>query len=72
MFRSVGAKYSPSFTQDLDWYKSYTWSVREEKRFKIWLVKEIQKEFRLNKRAAANDADFFLLNYGWTYKIEEC
>lgn len=72
MFKCVGAKYSIKFTKNDNWYKCYSWTVREEERFKIWLTQEIRKEFRVNKRSAKNDADFFLLNYGWVHRVEEC
>lgn len=73
MFKCVGAKYTKKFIDsDENWYLSRSWSFREELRFKLWLVEQIRKEFRVNKRTAQDDADFFLLNYGWVYRLEEC
>ena len=70
MFWAIGAKYSPAKTKKFGWYRENSWSIREEKRFEAWLVAEIRRDFRVNNRTAKQNAGMFLLNYGWSLRLE--
>ncbi len=68
MFESVRVKYSRNFSKQHKWYLKYSWSEEQEKEFKRYFIKEHFKKFKLSKRIAEKDWDWFNLCYGWTRK----
>lgn len=73
----VGCDYE-TFDFVEDWYNKYHWTEEEQLAFKEWLVtelatnKDIRRNFKLyskNRKVLANDANWFMLQYGWTTKV---
>ncbi len=68
MFSMVGTKYSEEFCQKKDWYLKYSFNKEQEYKFRDFFIKSAQKDFRWNKRTAANEYSHFSLMWGWTLK----
>jgi len=72
MFRRIGLEYSPDIVKRDKWYLEHSWTVDEEEEYRQWLVNELRMDFRYySKRIAEYEAAFFIMNYGWTTKVEE-
>jgi len=80
MFLRVGEEYSPSKTQEEEWYWTHEWTEKERDEFVKWLAEYLynNKEARQeivnypikNKKRCADAANWFELNYGWKIKQE--
>ena len=46
-------------------YQSYTWSEKQEKEFRDYLVKYLIKKEKHTEHGATSEASWFVLNYGW-------
>lgn len=73
MFRRVGIKTIHNQDDVLEfqkqhgdeWYRSHTWSEKEEQDFSLWLQKKIRTRLKVTKHKARQEAGLFLLQYGW-------
>lgn len=49
-----------------NWYLKYSWTEKQENKFRDWLVKYLMKTNKTtNKKWASNKASWYLLSYGW-------
>jgi hypothetical protein len=71
MFASVGRVYSPDVTGKPDWFLSSSWTPKQYKTFRNWLVKEGIRRMRWPKRQANKEASLFLLFCGWSINLED-
>lgn len=67
--RFIGIKYNFNFFKKNEFWRKYSWSSREEGRFRSWFIKEIRKDLKISKRAAIEEVNWFILQYSWTYRM---
>jgi len=67
MFKFIGAEYTDNLVSEEDWFLVNTWSQDEENKFKNWFVDDL-RSLGLTKKLATEEANFFLMNYGWKTK----
>lgn len=67
MFSMVEQKYSADFCKKNGWFLKRSWTEQKQKKFKVWLVKEL-RTLSMTKRMAEVEAEWFICNYGWTTK----
>jgi hypothetical protein len=65
MHKFINVPYDEDACKKEDWFMRHTWTSEEEDKFKEWLITEIRKDFEFSKKISENEANFFLLNYGW-------
>jgi hypothetical protein len=65
MFKIVNEKYSVEFTKQNNWYTLCTWTVKQEKVYKVWFIKHIMKDLVLSKKRAEEYYSYFSLMWGW-------
>ena len=51
-------------THPWQWFEYYTWTKDEQEEFRVWFVGECRKRFRMTKKVAESEADWFLLGHG--------
>lgn len=66
MFSRVGIEYEPTYVEKSGWYLTASWSAAEQESFRQWLIKYLLKRFKPMESYAIKQADWFILNYGWT------
>jgi hypothetical protein len=69
LFKAVGEQFNPNKRYHEGWYREHSWTAKQERQFRDWLVKHLQKKFGWTKRLASKEAAWFLFDYGW--KTEE-
>jgi len=65
MFKMVGQKYTKSFVKQEKWYQQYTWNREQEDEFRQYFIKQYTKFFKISKKMAARDFEWFNLCHGW-------
>lgn len=68
MHKRVGAKYDYEACKKEDWFRSHKWTREQEMDFKAWLVGEIRKDFKMARKRAILEAEWFILDFGWVKK----
>lgn len=67
MFTAVGRRYTAKAVAEPAWYTKSTWTPKQERKFRDWLVRETIRHWpALTKYAAEREASNFLLNFGWS------
>ena len=69
MFRRVGEEYDPEFIKQEDWYTKKTWSNDTQVSFAQWLSQYIRDTFKMPKKKAIREANWFVFYCGW--KLED-
>jgi hypothetical protein len=68
MFRRVGEKYpNKELTDKKDWWRTRTWTEKEEDDFRDWMVKLLKKRHKWSKRTIDKEIGMFLLMWSWSY-----
>ena len=70
-FQLVGfKKFDPAFVDDhpADWYKKFEWDEKTEKYYFDWFIQTAAKDLKISKKSATNEANWWILNYGWKTK----
>jgi len=75
MFKRVDLKFNEKYVSKPDWYAKHTWSEEESDKFRVWLVKYLEKNAKkmgFSKQRADKEASWFMLAYSWKtrYKNE--
>ncbi len=65
LFRAVGRTWDPAITAREGWWLESTWTWKQEKEFKRWLVVELKRNFGFSPAAAERRAAWIMLDYGW-------
>jgi len=68
MHQAIGVPFSWDECQKEDWFLKHTWTREQELDFKVWLVGEMRKDFKISRKRAINEADWFILDFGWKTK----
>ena len=69
LFAAVGRRHTRQATATPDWFRTSSWTPKQERDFRHWLARECQQRYAISKRRAELEAGMFLLCYGW--RIEE-
>ena len=77
MCKVVGAKYSELDFTAPDWFMKYSWTEKQEDKFREWLIKtlktdgKMRRHFRVHTTATKHlkkYAAWWCFDHGWTYK----
>ena len=49
-----------------EWYLNHSWTREDEEEYREWLVQKIQEHKHTTKYIAKQEAEMFLLSYGFT------
>ncbi len=81
MCNRVGADYVKMDFRKPEWFRDYSWTQKEENKFKDWMVTylynnfQARKEFmtitRKNKKNCKEAVQMWLFNHGWINKESE-
>lgn len=65
----IGIKYSKKLVNKEGFYLNYSWSIREENRFRSWFIKEIRKDLKMSNSSAIVEWYLYSIAYCWTYRL---
>ena len=70
LFKAVGF---PSFDANFvkshtNWFQAKAWTREQEEKFAKWFIAYVAKNYRMSKKCATKEWEWFNLKYGWKRK----
>lgn len=67
--RFIGIKYSKKLFDSDSKFIKFTWSFREEERYRKWFIKTARKDLKISNSYAKMFWNYYYLVYAWDYRV---